>query len=115
MRWVLAQPDDQLSLERAIVELDQIQWAFGHDKIIMDDWQGHLVKTELNRALENISAALKDELHRVFDERFGTDTEEWKEVELMPVVGMIVVQAAARFTVGLALGESVNASRPTCH
>jgi hypothetical protein len=106
MRWVLNQPDDVLDMPKALAEVDQVKWALGHDKYVVDAWQGLIVKYDLNRAIENIANNMKDELHVVFDEQFGTDTENWTRVDLTQTVKMIVAQAASRFTVSLPLCKS---------
>lgn len=103
MKWVLAQPDDVLSVDAAFVEVDQVKWGLGHEKIVADAWQAMLVKKELNQVLEAICAAMNNELGLVFDEHFGTDTANWKEIDLGPTIQIIVAQAASRFTVGLPL------------
>ncbi|KAM6513676.1 hypothetical protein FALCPG4_016050 [Fusarium falciforme] len=103
MRWVLAQPDTKLDVAHAFAEVDQVKWSLGHEKYVIDPWQGMLVKTELNSMLENICSALNNELKYAFDVHFGTDTENWKEIDLLPTVRQVVAQAASRFTVGLPL------------
>ncbi|KAL3478474.1 cytochrome P450 [Aspergillus californicus] len=101
LRWVLAQPESVLSVDDAFVEVDQADYSLGHAKYIQDAWQAMLVKTELNPVLENIVAALNDELGVAFDEYFGTDEENWRDIDLLETVRMVVAQAASRFTVGL--------------
>ncbi|KAL4940552.1 cytochrome P450 [Aspergillus oleicola] len=99
----MSQPDSVLSVGEAFAEIDQAEYSIGHSKYIVDAWQGNLVKTELNAALENIVQALNDELGVAFDRYFGTDEEGWREIELLETVRLIVAQAASRFTVGLPL------------
>ena len=119
MRWVLSQPDDHFSVSKAFVEVDMVRWSLGHEKIVDDAWQGMIVKTDMNRVLESICEAMNNELGFVFDAKFGADTENWKELDLIPTVQMVVAQAASRFTVGLPLCmlsyhrtvESTNISR----
>lgn len=106
MKWFLAQPDDVLDPSQAFADIDQVRWSLGHDKIVVDAYQALIVKTDLNRVLENICAAMNNELSVVFDEQFGTDTENWREIDLLPAVKIIVAQAASRFTVGLPLCKS---------
>ncbi|KAF5021134.1 hypothetical protein F66182_6834 [Fusarium sp. NRRL 66182] len=103
MKWILSQPDQVLSMPDAFAELDQVKWSLGKEEIITDAWQGMIVKYDLNRALENIVNAMNDELHVVIDEQFGTDTEDWKRIDLNKSVQIVVAQAASRFTVGLPL------------
>ncbi|KAH7140293.1 cytochrome P450 [Dactylonectria estremocensis] len=103
MKWVLAQPDDVLDASQAFAEIDQVRWSLGHEKFVVDAYQAMVVKTDINRVLENICAAMNNELGVVFDEQFGTDTDNWHEIDLLPAVRIIVAQAASRFTVGLPL------------
>ncbi|KAL4965734.1 cytochrome P450 [Aspergillus stella-maris] len=103
LRWVLSQPDSVLGVGEAFADIDQAEYSVGHDKYIVDAWQGKLVQTEMNAVLESIVAALNDELGVAFDRWFGTDMEDWKEIDLLETVRPIVAQAASRFTVGLPL------------
>ncbi|KAI0458908.1 hypothetical protein F5B21DRAFT_371830 [Xylaria acuta] len=48
-----------------------------------------LVKTDLNVVLEKVCAAMNDKLGLAITSQFGTDTEAWKEIDLMPVVRMM--------------------------
>ncbi|KAK1995130.1 cytochrome P450 [Colletotrichum falcatum] len=102
MRWVQNQPETELNLNKAFAEIDQVSWALGHDRYVADPWQGSLVRTHMNAVLENICAALNDELGVAFDKWFGTD-QEWKEIDLFESIKMVVAQAASRFTIGLDL------------
>ncbi|KAK2009715.1 cytochrome P450 [Colletotrichum eremochloae] len=102
LRWVQNQPQAVLDHTKAFAEVDQVYWALGHDRYVVDAWQGDLVKTELNVVLENICAALNEELGVAFDKWFGTD-QEWKEIDLFESIKMVVAQAASRFTIGLDL------------
>ncbi|KAL2822403.1 cytochrome P450 [Aspergillus granulosus] len=103
LRWVLAQPDSVLSVSDAFVEVDQVVYSLGHERYVADAWQGLLVRLELNSVLEHIVAAMNDELGVAFDARFGTDEDNWKKIDLLETVRMVVAQAASRFTVGLPL------------
>ncbi|KAF7559762.1 hypothetical protein G7046_g4395 [Stylonectria norvegica] len=103
MRWVLAQPDKTLDTFSAFADIQQVQWAFGHEKVTLDSWQSLIVKHDLNRVLEGVCSTMNDELAVAFDDEFGTDAENWKEVLLFPAVERVVAQAASRFTVGLPL------------
>lgn len=110
--WVFAQPESTLSLTQAFVEVDQVQYSLGHDRYVVDPWQGMLVKKEMNAVLENITAGLNDELAYAFDTRLGTATAEWKEIDLLDTMRLVVAQGASRFTVGLPLCEHPSSVYP---
>jgi hypothetical protein len=103
MRWVAMQPETVLSIGDAFAEIDQATYSLGHAKYVTDAWPGHIVKTDLNLVLENIVAALNDELGVAFTRYFGTNEHDWKTVDLLETIRMVVAQAAGRFTVGLPL------------
>ncbi|KAL4812992.1 cytochrome P450 [Aspergillus spinulosporus] len=103
LRWATTQPDSVLSPGEAFAEIDQADYSLGHSRYVVDAWQGMLVKNEMNAVLENIVAALNEELGVAFDKYFGTDEENWRDVDLLETAKMVVAQAASRFTVGLPL------------
>jgi hypothetical protein len=100
---MVAQPDSVLSVYEGFVEMDQAHYSVGNEKYIKDPWQGLIVRRDMNMVLERICAALNNELGFAFDQRFGTDENEWKELNVLKTMKMIVAQASSRFTVGLPL------------
>lgn len=103
MRWALAQPDEVFSVGEAFAEIDGAFYALGTEKPIVDGWQGTLIKTQMGKVLETLCQAMNEELGVAFDTHFGTDTEEWRTIDLLAAVRQVVAQAASRFTVGLGL------------
>ncbi|KAI0871902.1 cytochrome P450 [Hypoxylon argillaceum] len=100
LRWLQRQPERLVSAAASQTETIQPYYGLGHDKFASDPWGGLLVKTDLNAVLENVCAAMNDELGIAIDSHFGTDTKAWKDINLMPTIRMIVAQAATRFTLG---------------
>lgn len=109
LRWLTAQPDTVLSAQDAFVEIDQAGYNLSHEKFISDPWHSMLVKRDMNRVLENLAAALEDELKLTFDTRLGTGTEQWTELTLLQTMKLIVAQGSSRFTVGLPLCKTPTA------
>ena len=97
------QPQSVLDIWDAYTEINLIKPFLGHDKYITDPWQGVLVKSDLNKALDIIVLAMNDELKYAFDTRFGTDTARWRELDHVETIRIIIAQAASRFTIGLPL------------
>lgn len=105
MRWALAMPESVLAVNEAFLEIDQVYYSLGHTKYVGDAWQADLVRDEMNTILQNIVGALSDELEIAFKTGFGMDMNEWRTIDLLETVRMVVAQAASRFTVGLPLCE----------
>jgi hypothetical protein len=103
MRWVIAQPEHLLSLPEALVEIDQVHYGLKDARYVADGWNTHVVKTDLNAVLENLCAAMNEELGVAFDKYFGTDTDSWEDLDVLESVRLVVAQAASRFTVGMPL------------
>ncbi|KAK8080779.1 hypothetical protein PG997_008597 [Apiospora hydei] len=97
MKWLLALPETSLSPPQAIVELNYL----GDDKYGADAWSGHVVRSKTTVVLERICGDMNQELQYTFDTRFGTDENNWKELNLLDTARLMVAQAAGRFTVGL--------------
>jgi hypothetical protein len=100
MKWAASQPDDVLSVREGFLEMDQADYSVGDGQVVMDGWQGLLVKDNMNKILERLGAALNDELGYAFEQRFGTDVDEWRELNVLKTMKMVVAQASSRFIVG---------------
>ncbi len=103
LKWVTSQPESVLSIYEGFRDLDQADYNLSSHKFITDPWNGNLVKTQMNRVLESLATAMNDELGAAFDQRLGTNTEQWREIEVKNTMKMVVGQASSRFTVGLPL------------
>jgi hypothetical protein len=103
MRWALTQPESVLAVNEAFVEIDQVYYSLGHTKYVGDAWQANLVRDEMNSVLENIVEAMNEELQIAFETHFGMDENNWRTIDLLEKVRLLVAQAASRFTVGLPL------------
>jgi hypothetical protein len=117
LRWLAAQPDSILSQPEAFVEIDQAAHTIPNVKIVADPWQGMMVKRDMNAIIEKLVVALDDELRFAFEQRFGTETEQWTEITLYGTMKKLVAQASSRFTVGLPLCKipakfPISSSRP---
>ncbi|KAK8127372.1 hypothetical protein PG984_008480 [Apiospora sp. TS-2023a] len=103
MKWFLAQPESSLNASQAIVEINQLGYSLGDDKYATDRWNGLVVRSKMNTVLERICGDMNEELRYALDTRLGSDENEWKEIDLLHTVRLVVAQAASRFTVGLPL------------
>ncbi len=83
--------------------MDSFDWSTGHRKYFLDPWQGMVLKRDMNAVLENLMVALNEELQFCFKARFGTDTNEWTELDIYETMQIVIAQGSSRFTVGLPL------------
>lgn len=110
IRWMQSQPNNVLSTQHAVVEVDVGVYNIGA-KYFLENWPTTLVKREMNNILENIAASLDDELKFSFDSRFGINTEEWRELNVLETVKLIVAQGSSRAVMGLPLCNCPSTSR----
>ncbi|MCJ1379500.1 hypothetical protein MMC17_002601 [Xylographa soralifera] len=103
LRWITSQPDHVLSAPEGFRDIDQLEYHTGPKTLVTDAWQGMIVRRDMNRILERLVFVLNDELKYAFDTRFGTDAEDWTEINLYKTMKCIVAQGSSRFTVGLPL------------
>jgi hypothetical protein len=106
LRWWTALPDSVASIYDGFRDTQHIEWITGHHKYVTDPWQGLVVKVELNRVLEKLMGAVNDESKLAMDDRFGTNTDDWTDINVFETMRLIVAQASSRFTVGLPLCET---------
>jgi hypothetical protein len=97
------QGDHALNGLEATIDMNSFDWTTSHRKYFTDPWQGQVLRRDMNAVLENLMVALNDELHLCFSWRFGSNANEWKELDIYETMQMIVAQGSSRFTVGLPL------------
>jgi hypothetical protein len=97
------QGNHALNGPEATIDMNSFDWTTGHRKYFTDPWQGQVLRRDMNAVLENLMVALNNELHLCFLWRFGSNTNEWKELDIYETMQVIVAQGSSRFTVGLLL------------
>ncbi|KAI5922504.1 cytochrome P450 [Camillea tinctor] len=106
LQWLCRQPDSVASSLHAQIDSIQLDHSLGQ-KFAHDPWGGMLIKTDLNSALESVCAIMNDEVAAAFDDCFGIDSENWKELDLFPACRIL----AGRATLGFTLGDSPEGQR----
>lgn len=99
--WLVSQPETILSATEPHVEQLQTQYTFVHSWIVQNPVHHDLIKGELTRQIGSLMKELMDEITATFDELWGTNTDEWKEVCVFDTVMQVVARASNRAFVGL--------------
>ncbi|KAF3015065.1 hypothetical protein G7054_g2032 [Neopestalotiopsis clavispora] len=99
LSWLMRQPDSVVSSLDAQIDGIQLQHTLGH-KFAYDPWGGWIIKNDLTSVLENLAAIMSDELDASFEANFGSDVENWKEIDLFPTCRAMGGQLTLRFTLG---------------
>jgi hypothetical protein len=79
----------------------QTEYTFLHPWIVAHPLHHEVIKSELTRQLGALTADIIDELSTAFNELWGTDTVEWKEVCVFETSMRIIARTSNRIFVGL--------------
>ncbi|KAL0938263.1 cytochrome p450 [Colletotrichum truncatum] len=103
MKWALSQPASILGMWEAFNEMFQLGHSLGDEKYMVDTWPHLLARHILTQELEDYILPVHEELQLAIDTHLGVDTENWKTLDLLDTMRMIVNQTGSRFAVGLPL------------
>jgi cytochrome P450 len=99
-QWLVDQPDGVLSSLVRQNEMLQTKHTFPIAKMADQPHHAHVVKTDLTRRLGSLSEEIWTELSVALDEHWGSDTEEWKEVNVFQTMLRVVTRTSNRVFVG---------------
>ena len=99
-QWLVDQPDRILSASQRQNDMLQTRYTFPIPKMAEVPHHVHVIKTDLTRKLSTLSADIWDELDNGFSVYWGTDTREWKEVNVSESMLRIVGRSSNRVFVG---------------
>jgi cytochrome P450 len=83
MRWMFDQPDTVLSTSEAHYDSLQGDYSFMSPIILKDPYHEHVLHKNLVRNLNAIIPDLEEEIPRTIAEVYGTNTEEWKKLDVL--------------------------------
>ena len=106
LKWFSDQPDTRLSShlvgqERFAYKYLQIDVKHAETVHFVD----RIIKDQLARHLEAAQGPLHDELRRCIDAAFGTDEDDWKELNIYHAMQAIAMPAICRVILGLPLAR----------
>lgn len=104
-QWLVDQPDDVLSSQMRQNEFLQTKHTFPIPKMSEQPHHVQVIKTDLTRRLNSLSEEIWFELKAALDEQWGTDTEEWRDVNVFQTMMRAVTRTSNRLFVGEKLCE----------
>jgi hypothetical protein len=99
-QWLVDQPDTVLSSLVRQNEVLQTKHTFPIPQMAARPHHAHVIKTDLTRRLGSLSEEIWTELETAMDEHWGTDTEEWREVNVFQTMMRVVTRTSNRLFVG---------------
>ncbi|OAL24026.1 hypothetical protein AYO20_10771 [Fonsecaea nubica] len=111
--WLIAQPDDVLSVNGAHKHILQTRYTFPKPEIMDPTVHFDVIKSELTRQVFNVTPEVCDELATAVDQIWGSeadpdfeyysDADGWKTVVLFDSLTKIIARISNRVFVGLPL------------
>ncbi|KIY02722.1 uncharacterized protein Z520_01187 [Fonsecaea multimorphosa CBS 102226] len=101
--WLINQPESILSADEPHKDVLQTEYTFVHPVVVDQPLHHETIRSELTRQLGALTMDIMDELGAAFDEIWGTDTTEWKEVCPFETLKLIIARTSNRVFVGLPL------------
>ncbi|KAL4753115.1 hypothetical protein BDW72DRAFT_210653 [Aspergillus terricola var. indicus] len=103
MKWMLSQPPDVLNSHEAIVDTVQARWTLGDTRYLTGNWHVAMIRTALRPLSKTGIVEFQEELERSIACVLGNDRVNWKTVNPTKALKWIMLQATARYLVGLPL------------
>ncbi|KAJ9611675.1 hypothetical protein H2200_004859 [Cladophialophora chaetospira] len=101
--WIINQPENVLSVAEPHKDFLQTDYTFVHPVVVDQPLHHETIRSELTRQLGALTTDIMDELGAAFDDVWGTDTTEWKEVCPFETMKLIIARTSNRVFVGLPL------------
>ena len=101
--WIINQSDKNLDVLASHMEGLQTDYTFADPIIVRQPHHEHIVKTDLTRQLGALTEDIMDELATGFDQTWGFDYENWKEIGVFENMMKIIARTSNRVIVGLPL------------
>ncbi|OAG39648.1 hypothetical protein AYO21_06116 [Fonsecaea monophora] len=101
--WLINQPDGILNVDEPHKDVLQTEYTFVHPVVVDQPLHHETIRNELTRQLGALTIDIVDEIGAAFDEIWGTDTTEWKEVCPFETLMLITARTSNRVFVGLPL------------
>lgn len=104
MQWFLDQPDHMLSTQAAHYDILNGEYSFITPAILKDPYHEHIIHKNLARNLNTIIPEMADEISFNVADVCGTDTEQFKKVDLMKGFFMNIIP---KITNRMLIGKSI--------
>ncbi|KAK8050778.1 cytochrome P450 [Apiospora phragmitis] len=101
--WLLAQPDSALSQEDVNRQFLESDYTFPHPNFVKDPVHPEIIRHELTKKLNNFADDVVDEMEQALTDSWGTNTDDWVEVNVYQTLLHIVARLSTRVFVGLPL------------
>ncbi|EXJ73202.1 uncharacterized protein A1O5_02962 [Cladophialophora psammophila CBS 110553] len=103
INWIINQPESVLSADEPHKDVLQTDYTFVHPVVVDKPLHHETIRSELTRQLGALTMDIMDELGSAFDDIWGTNTTEWREICPFETLKLIIARTSNRVFVGLPL------------
>ncbi|THW20253.1 putative P450 monooxygenase [Aureobasidium pullulans] len=103
LRWLIDNPDDVASVAAVHYDLLAGDYNFTSPHILKTLYHEHVVHRSLARNLDDVIPGTWDEIQHAFNDTWGTDTKEWKDICVFDNLMQTIARVSNRMFVGLPL------------
>jgi hypothetical protein len=103
VRWLVEQPDSILSQNEVNRQFLEADHTFLHPNIVREPVHPEVIKRELTHKLSSFSDGIVEEVEACLQEKWGTDTENWREVRIYDTLLDLIARMSTRVFVGAPL------------
>jgi hypothetical protein len=105
-RWLCEQPEHVMSQNEVNRQFLEADHTFFHPNIVREPIHPEVIRRELTHKLGHFADDIVEELQLCLEENWGTDTEEWKEVNLYDTMLDVISRLSMRVLAGKELTEN---------
>ncbi|CAK4033384.1 P450 monooxygenase [Lecanosticta acicola] len=102
-QWMFDHSDIQLSVGAAHYDQLAGDYSFTNPEVLGKLYHEHVIHRNLARKLQVIIPEIWDEVQACFNDLWGNDTEEWKDIVVFESITAMVARLSNRLLVGLPL------------
>ena len=99
--WIMKQPQSVLSSHEALRLILKMDYTFPTTRLATHATHVEVIKQGLNRQMGVLTENIHDEIAVAFEETWGSDTQNWKNVCVFETMLKVISRAANRALVGL--------------
>ena len=103
LSWLLDQPDHVLSVSEYHFDVLEGNYAFTDARLLGDPYHEHVIHKYLPRRVGQMIPGMYEEIAASFDETWGMDMEDWREIGVFDNLMVMIPRAVNRMLVGLPL------------
>ena len=100
VQWLVDQPENVLSVHKLLCDVFQLDYTLMSPEIVRTPIQTELIKRDLTRQVGPLMGELSDEVKSSFDDIWGLETDQWREVCIYETMQKIIARSSYRAFLG---------------